>query len=148
MSVPVGLTVPKLLPITGSFALPFGAYYVYLQSRVVYNRLSTKTLIGDNAEKGGNDPVFLATRAHANFAENVPIVLLLAGIAELNGGSRKALTTALSALLVARICHADFGILTGNTGAVGRPVGYYGTQAIFLGLAGYATYLVKGYWGL
>lgn len=30
---------------------------------------------------------------------------------------------------------------------VGRPVGYYGTLASMLGLAGYAAFLVKGFWG-
>jgi len=28
----------------------------------------------------------------------------------------------------------------------GRPVGFFGTQAVLASIAGYAAYLVKGYW--
>lgn len=82
-----------------------------------------------------------------NFAENVPLALGLASIVELNGGSRKALTAALSALFVFRVLHAEFGIMARNYMGPGRPAGHFGTQGVIAGLAGYAAWLVKGYWG-
>jgi len=83
-----------------------------------------------------------------NFAENVPLALALAAIVELNGGSRKALTWALSALTVARILHAEAGLMIKDYMGWGRAPGYFGTQGVIAGLAGYAAYLVKGYWEL
>lgn len=83
-----------------------------------------------------------------NFTENVPLALVLAAIVELNGGSRKALTYTLSALTAFRILHAEFGIMGEGHMGNGRPIGFFGTQGIVLGLAGYAIYLVQGYWTL
>jgi len=83
-----------------------------------------------------------------NFAENVPLALALAAVVELNGGSRKALTWALSALVVFRLLHAEGGLMLKNYMGPGRPAGYFGTQGVIAGLAGYAAYLVKGYWEL
>lgn len=89
----------------------------------------------------------MATRCHQNFVENVPYALLLAGVVELNGGDRKTLNGALAALLLVRILHVEFGLRGPKNMAVGRPIGYFGTQGFIAGMAGYAAYLVKGYWG-
>jgi MAPEG family len=77
----------------------------------------------------------------------VPLALLLAGIVELNGGNRKTLNTALGVLLLLRILHVEFGLKGFNNNGFGRALGYFGTQSYMVGMAGYATYLVKGYWG-
>ncbi|KAI4858515.1 membrane-associated, eicosanoid/glutathione metabolism protein [Hypoxylon rubiginosum] len=151
MSTAIGLSTPvlaPLLPVTGTFALPFSAYFTLLSYRVVHYRLQDECYLGDNSSKTGdlNNKLYLATRCHQNFVENVPLGLILAALAELNGGDRKTITTALSALLVFRILHADAGLINGI--GIGRPVGYWGTLATIGGLAGYAAYLVKGYWGL
>ncbi len=97
---------------------------------------------------GSEDVLMAANRAQTNFSENVPLALALAAVVELNGGSRKALTAALSALLVLRVAHAEFGLMAKNYMGPGRPLGYFGTQGVIAGLAGYAAYLVKGYWDL
>lgn len=89
-----------------------------------------------------------AIRAQSNFAENVPLALALAAVVELNGGSRKALANALSLLFVFRVVHAEFGIMAQRSAGFGRPVGFFGTQALLIGLGGYAGYLVKDYWFL
>jgi uncharacterized membrane protein YecN with MAPEG domain len=44
--------------------------------------------MGDNLEKGIQDPLYVASRAQINFAENVPLVLAVALLAELNGANR------------------------------------------------------------
>jgi uncharacterized membrane protein YecN with MAPEG domain len=82
--------------------------------------------------------------------ENVPLAFVFLGIAELNGGNKKALNYIMAALFALRLAHVEFGLrLKGNFGGsgVGRPIGYFGTSGILLGLGGYTTYLVKSYWG-
>lgn len=83
----------------------------------------------------------------ANFLENVPLAFVFAAVAELNGADRKVLNYAMAALLALRIAHVEIGMKGQNTIGIGRPVGYYGTQVILAGLAGWGTWLVKGYWG-
>ena len=41
-----------------------------------------------DSKKGTKDDLFVASRAQLNFAENVPLVLAVALLAELNGASR------------------------------------------------------------
>ncbi|KAI1772372.1 membrane-associated, eicosanoid/glutathione metabolism protein [Hypoxylon cercidicola] len=151
MSTAIGLSTPVLAPLlrrSGTFALPFSAYFTFLSYRVVHYRLKDEHYLGDNSSKTGdlNNKLYLATRCHQNFVENVPLGITLAALAELNGGNRKTIATFLSALLVFRILHADAGLINGM--GLGRPVGYWGTLATIGSLAGYAAYLVKGYWGL
>ncbi|KAI1374553.1 membrane-associated, eicosanoid/glutathione metabolism protein [Hypoxylon crocopeplum] len=151
MSTAIGISTPvlgPLLPITGTFALPFSAYFTFLSYRVVHYRLKEQFYVGENSSKDGdpNNKLYLANRCHQNFMENAPLGLILAAFVELNGGSRKAVTTALSLLLAFRISHAELGLINGL--GLGRPIGYWGTMATIGSLAGYAAYLVKDYWGL
>ncbi|KAI1089663.1 MAPEG family-domain-containing protein [Rostrohypoxylon terebratum] len=151
MSTAIGLSTPvlaPLLPITGTFALPFSAYFTLLSYRVVKYRLADKQYLGDNSSKDGdlNNELYLATRCHQNFVENVPLALALAAFVELNGGNIKVLATALSLLLAFRIAHMGMGLMDGL--GIGRPIGYWGTSAIIETLGGYAAFLVKGHWGL
>jgi uncharacterized membrane protein YecN with MAPEG domain len=44
--------------------------------------------MGDNSAKGTQDPLYVASRAQINFAENVPLVLAVSLLAELNGANR------------------------------------------------------------
>ena len=41
-----------------------------------------------DSSKGTKDPLYVASRAQLNFAENVPLVLGVALLAELNGANR------------------------------------------------------------
>lgn len=77
----------------------------------------------------------------------MPLALLLAGVVELNGGNRKILNGALGTLLLLRIIHVEFGLLSPKNLGFGRPIGYFGTQGYMASMAAYAAYLVKGYWG-
>ncbi|KAI0841807.1 membrane-associated, eicosanoid/glutathione metabolism protein [Hypoxylon sp. FL0890] len=151
MSTAIGLSTPvlaPLLPISGTFALPFSAYFSLLSYRVVHYRLKDNHYLGDNSSKNAdpNNELYLATRCHQNFIENVPLALTLAAFAELNGGNRRVLTAALSALLTFRILHVELGLINGM--GIGRPIGYWGTFGTIASLGFYAAYLVKGYWGL
>ncbi|KAI1136941.1 membrane-associated, eicosanoid/glutathione metabolism protein [Hypoxylon sp. FL0543] len=153
-----------LLPITGAFALPFAGYYIFLSARVGLRRITQKVAIGDRTPqdpapvpnssskssststnaKGlytSNDPLLLATRAHQNFAEYVPLALLLSAATELNGGDSRKLTAALSVLFASRVLHAEWGIMARDALGVGRPVGFYSTIAIMAWLAGWGAWL-------
>jgi uncharacterized membrane protein YecN with MAPEG domain len=46
--------------------------------------------MGDKTDntKGTTDPLYVATRAQLNFAENVPLIIAVALLAELNGANR------------------------------------------------------------
>ncbi|KAI1659540.1 membrane-associated, eicosanoid/glutathione metabolism protein [Daldinia decipiens] len=150
MSSIIGITTPALaplLPVTGTFAMPFSAYFAFLSCRVVYHRLKDQFYVGDNSSKNGdpNNKLYLASRCHQNFIENVPMALIIAAFAELNGANQRTLSNALTALLTFRVLHVELGLINGL--GLGRPIGYWGTMATTLWLGGYAAYLVKGYWG-
>lgn len=118
-----------------------------MQVRVSVTRLNVNKTIESKSSDDADDYLLATSRSQMNFAENVPLALLIAGVVELNGGSRKVLTTALSTLCVARVLHAEFGIMAKGYIGMGRRVGHIATQTVIAGLSGYAAYLVKGYWG-
>lgn len=86
----LGVPMPLLAPATATWAAPFAAYYFFLQNRIAYHRITSKTFMGDStdASKGTQDPLYVASRAQMNFAENVPLVMVIALLAELNGANR------------------------------------------------------------
>ncbi|KAH8778256.1 membrane-associated, eicosanoid/glutathione metabolism protein [Hyaloscypha sp. PMI_1271] len=162
MGSTVGLPVPKLLPIAGTWAAPFTLYFLLLSGRIVAQRLKTEVFIGHTsnftakdaanpAYKPKPDPLHVAIRCHSNFLDTVPLAFIFLTTAELNGGNRKALNYVMASLLALRIAQAEGGLRLqgkfGNNG-IGRPVGYFGSMGVLGGLAGYAAFLAKGYWGL
>jgi len=148
--------VPKLLPVTGSFAPAFAAYYFLLNMRVSLSRVETDTMIGTEPSKtkasskdskSDSNSLLLNSRCQGNFVENVPLALLLASIVEVNGGSRRLLTGSLGALLFFRIVHVEFGLRVPGNKGWGRPLGHFGTMGWMLGMSSYGAWLVKSYWG-
>ncbi|KAF2444245.1 hypothetical protein P171DRAFT_432302 [Karstenula rhodostoma CBS 690.94] len=137
----------NLTPATASWAVPFAAYYMFLQNRIVYHRLSTKTYFGDtiDASKGTEDSLYVCTRAQQNFNENIPLTLIIAALAELNGADRKYVNYFLGAILAFRISHVELGLMRPKSMGVGRIIGYYGTQASLLTMSAYLFYTVKDY---
>ncbi|XDG10376.1 hypothetical protein ABKA04_009991 [Annulohypoxylon sp. FPYF3050] len=92
------------------------------------------------------DPLLLSTRSQQNFAEFVPLALLLSTIAEANNAiTPRALKLALSTLLAARVLHVEAGILREGAMGLGRPVGFYSTLGV-IGWLGWAA--GRGVWGL
>ncbi|KAH9862087.1 hypothetical protein IAQ61_010289 [Plenodomus lingam] len=146
--VGLGVPLPLLAPATATWAAPFALYYVFLQNRIVFHRVRSNNFTSNTTdpEKGNNDPLYVANRAQVNFAENVPLVLAVALLAELNGASRSYINWALGALFAFRVGHAEFGLMLKDSAGVGRPIGYFGTQAVLVGLSSYAAYLIKDYW--
>lgn len=133
------------LPITSRFALPLSIYYVFLQIRVTMNRISTQTSLAQSskssASQDADDPLLAAFRTQANFAENVPLALILAGLVEANGGNSTVLTAILSVLTIGRVMHGEFGLMTKGAGGIGRPIGFFSTIGVIVGLACYGTWL-------
>ena len=114
------LGLGKVLPVTGTFAIPLIVTSSLLSLNVVKTRIDLNTWQGDKVitkdgkeaqgvkQPDGNtyDPLLMATRVHANLMENMPVTLLLAALAELNGADRTKLTSVLTAFTVIRVSHA------------------------------------------
>lgn len=60
--------------------------------------------------------------------------------------TRTYINYALGTIFAFRVAHAEFGVMLPNSMGAGRPIGFYGTQAALLGLAGYTAYLIKDFW--
>jgi len=157
----IGVAVPKMLPITGTWTLPFTAYLLLLSSRIQNEHYigdslpaskststTTDILSKPNSSASSTEPdaLTIASRSHANFLENVPYAFILAAVAELNGADRKVLNSVMGALLALRIAHVELGLRGEKQIRWGRPLGYFGTNGVLLGMSGWVAYLVKGYW--
>ena len=79
-------------------------------------------------------------RVHQNFLEYVPILLILMGLIEANGGSSMFLYVTGDLLILARIAHA-MGLKHNNMAHKGRAIGAGGTALLTLVAAGYALWL-------
>ena len=82
-------------------------------------------------------------RRHQNFLEYVPMIVILMGAIELNGGSATMLHGIGVALIAARIAHA-VGLKHDNMGHPGRMIGAAGTALITLVAAVYAIWQTAG----
>ncbi|KAF3223702.1 hypothetical protein TWF679_000139 [Orbilia oligospora] len=141
-------------PIT-ALALPiFTSYYSLLAYRVISTRVGSGVFVGDKSKAEGKghaqdtpDPLTIATRSHANFAENVPLALTITALAEINGADRNVLLSALGTLFLLRVGHVEFGLRRPAALGPGRIIGFLGTLGYLVGMSGYVAWLTKGYWG-
>lgn len=90
------------LPITLATAGALGLLYLTLTVRVIRGRWKHRVSLGD----GGNAAMQRLIRAHANFGEYVPLLLILMALLEASGASRNVLAGAGIALVIGRIAHA------------------------------------------
>lgn len=90
-----------LLPITLTLAATCALLNFWLATRCVRLRLSEKALHGD----GGSPLLARRMRAHGNFTEYTPIVIILFGLIELAVGSSIWLWAAALVYVLARIGH-------------------------------------------
>ena len=91
-----------ILPITLTIAGAAALLNAWLGWRVGQKRISEKVSIGD----GGNAAVTARMRAHANFVEYTPFVLILIGLIELADGTTLWLWAAGALYILARLAHA------------------------------------------
>jgi len=117
-----------------------GLVFMWLSWRVVQVRTSAKVMIGD-----GGDAVLLSRiRAHANFAEYVPILLILILAIELSLRATPPLLMGVAvALPVFRVMHA-LGMGRPSPNPL-RALGTLGTWAALVGLSGWALVNASGY---
>ncbi len=108
-------------PVTALYAGLLGLLFVILAARIPRLRYKAKAGIGD----GGDPTLARAVRVHGNFAEHVPIALVIMAIAEANGLGMW--THLLGApLLIGRIAHAQ---------ALGRSTGPSALRAVGMATA-------------
>ena len=121
-----------ILPITLTLAGAAAILHIWLAARVSRLRRAYKVSIGD----GGNEAVARRMRAHANYGENMPIVLILIALIELAGGDTRILWAAGIIFILSRIAHA-FGMDQPSPARL-RVIGMIGSTLVLLGLAGWA----------
>ena len=104
--------------------------YLLLSLRVVLQRKSSRIGVGT----GGDTALTLRVRVHANFAEYVPLALLLLALLELSGTVAWFVWACGVILLLARVLHA-----IGLGGSAGYSAGRFGgavlTFAVLLAMA-------------
>lgn len=113
-------------PITALYGALLGAFYLYLCVQVIRQRRSKQIGIGD----GGDKQAARVIRVHANFAEYVPLALLLMLVAEVNGGADLLLHVIGATLVVARVLHAQ-GLGKNDGVTWQRLVGTLATFAVY-----------------
>lgn len=91
-----------ILPITLVFAAAAGILNLWLSIRVSAVRVKGKVLHGD----GGNPVMLQRMRAHANFTEYAPFILILMGLIELARGASVWLWVVGAVFVAARLSHA------------------------------------------
>ncbi|MGI9261331.1 MAG: MAPEG family protein [Woeseiaceae bacterium] len=129
------------LPVTALYAGLLAIFALGLSARAGSYRGKTgvSVLHGDPV----NWELAQRVRAHQNFLEYVPMVLILMGISELNGASSTYLNAIGGLLIVARIAHA-IGLKHDNMAHIGRLIGAGGTALLTLVAAIYAIWMVVG----
>lgn len=90
------------MTVTPLYAIPLAALYLVLSTAVIRRRRRLGISIGD----GGDTRFARLIRGHGNFAEYVPIALLLMAFAEMGGADAAAIHTAGLLLLSGRLLHA------------------------------------------
>ena len=122
-----------MLPITLMTAGAAAIINLWLALRTGAVRTKAKVSIGD----GGNELLIRRMRAHANFVEYAPFIIILIGLLEFSTGTSWWLWGASALFLIGRVAHP-----IGMDGVM--PARMFGTLVTFvllLGLGGYAVTL-------
>lgn len=104
--------------ITALYGAIIGLLAVVLTVNVIRNRVGLKINDGD----GGSEPMRMAIRAHANFAQHAPLALLLIGFAEAMGTSKIIIHVLGAALVLAQLLSA-WGLSSAEGPTFGRQSG-------------------------
>jgi uncharacterized membrane protein YecN with MAPEG domain len=92
--------------VTSGYAAVLALIFLALSAWVTAGRASFNIYYGD----GGNEKLIRRIRAHANFAEFVPLILILVALLEARATSRLTIHALLLPLVIARVLH-PFGML-------------------------------------
>lgn len=99
-----------MVSVTAFFAGLLGLLFIVLSGLVIVQRYKLQLPLGD----GGNRDIQYRIRAHANFAEYVPLALVIMGLAEMQGSSKYFIAALGMLLLLGRISHA-YGLVFAET---------------------------------
>jgi len=122
-----------ILPIALTTAGAAALVNFWLSWRIGELRISEKISIGD----GGNPRLVARMRAQLNFAEYVPVVLILIGLVEAASGSPLWLAIVAALFITGRVLHG-FGM---DGWSFGRTAGMATSSLTMIGLGLYALYL-------
>jgi uncharacterized membrane protein YecN with MAPEG domain len=121
------------------YAALLGFLFVGLSVRTLMIRKNLRISVGDN----GNQAMLRAMRVHANFAEYVPLSLLLLYFAETASAPAVALHALGALLLIGRSAHA-WGVSQVRENYNFRVAGMLSTFAVLLCASGYLLYRSAG----
>lgn len=123
------------IAITLTIAAAAALINLWLMVRVGRVRMAEKVSVGD----GGNDNVIRRMRAHSNFIESAPLVLILIAAIEISSGTSMILWVVSALYILGRVAHG-LGMDGGALGK-GRMIGTLITMLTLLGLAGWAVFI-------
>ncbi|GEN99901.1 glutathione S-transferase [Novosphingobium sediminis] len=126
------------LPITLSAVAAAALINIWLSIRCGQVRTSEKVSVGD----GGNEKVIRRMRAHSNFTENTPMVLVMIAALEFAHPGSTALAAVAGLFMFGRVAHG-IGMDGGSLG-IGRMIGTLITLLAQLGLAIWAIISALG----
>jgi uncharacterized membrane protein YecN with MAPEG domain len=130
------------MPIIGLYAAILAIVFVALSFRVINQRRSLRIAIGDS----GSPEMLRAMRVHANFAEYVPLTLVMILLVEMSGARPWLLHILGAALVVGRLMHA-YGVSQLKEVFAYRVTGMTITFSVLLTSAAFLVYrFVLGTW--
>lgn len=124
-----------ILPVTLTIAGAAALLNLWLMIRVGQVRTSEKVSVGD----GGNEKVLRRMRAHSNYIETAPFILILVGLIEMTSKGDTSPTWLWivgGIYLLGRVAHG-IGMDDGKFGK-GRMIGTIVTMLTLLGLGAFA----------
>ena len=127
--------------ITGFYLGILGLLYLVLGLQVSRLRRGHRVVFGD----GDNIKLRSAIRAHGNFAEYVPIIVLLVALLEMSGLPAVRLHLLMGGLLVARLLH-PLGMYAGPRSLQFQICRIGGILLTLLALAAAAVMAVMRFW--
>lgn len=90
------------MTIVPTYAAILGLLFIFLSIRVIKTRRKERVAIGDD----GNPRMQRAIAVHSNFAQYVPLALLLLAFLEMQQGPTMLIQILCVALLISRLLHA------------------------------------------
>lgn len=125
------------LPVTLTIAAGAALVNIWLMVRCGQARTTAGISIGD----GGNEFLIRRMRAHANFVESAPFVLILLGALEVAIGTNNWLWGVGIIYIIGRLAHG-IGMDGAGMSSKGRMVGTLISMLTLVGLAGWALWTV------
>ncbi len=105
-----------------------GLIFVMLSVFVVRGRISGRIMLGSGEASIESSPLMVAVRTHANFAEYVPLCLLLTAGLEMRSGPTLLVKLLAAMLVLARLAH-PFGMMRPSPNPF-RALGFVGTLLV------------------